>query len=393
MHDVCMYSINQSAKPCKPALMSKRLLDQLRERIRYMHYSLRTEEAYVYWVRFFIRWHGLRHPRDMGGREVERFLTHLATVRRVSASTHKQALSALLYLYKEVLDKDLPWMQDLARPVTRQRIPTVLTVAETQRLLLCMNGVTGLLAHLLYGTGLRLMEGLRLRVKDICFERNVIIVREGKGAKDRVVMLPQAVVPALRAQLQHSRSLWAADRAARRPGVELPGALHAKYPKAGETWAWHWVFPAPTLSMDPRSGVERRHHLYEQRIQRALKAAAQHAGIAKPVSVHTLRHSFATHLLQSGTDIRTVQELLGHSDVSTTMIYTHVLKVAAGGTTSPLDTWVRTDRNLPTSIEVRETPMNCYGRMSQRSRDVQYPTSPSSCPSPARGEGTFRLSR
>lgn len=341
MHTVRMYSINQSAKPCKPALMSKRLLDQLRERIRYMHYSLRTEEAYVYWVRFFIRWHGLRHPREMGAPEVEQFLTHLATVRRVSVSTHKQALSALLYLYREVLDKDLPWMQDLARPATRQRIPTVLTVAETQRLLLCMNGVTGLLAHLLYGTGLRLMEGLRLRVKDICFDRNVIIVREGKGAKDRVVMLPQAVVPSLRAQLQHSRSLWAADRAARYPGVELPGALHAKYPKAGETWAWHWVFPAPTLSTDPRSGVERRHHLYEQRIQRALKAAAHHAGIAKPVSVHTLRHSFATHLLQSGTDIRTVQELLGHSDVSTTMIYTHVLKVAAGGTASPLDAWAR----------------------------------------------------
>lgn len=235
IHTVHMYSTNQSTKPCKPALMSKRLLDQLRERIRYMHYSLRTEEAYVYWVRFFIRWHGLRHPRDMGASEVERFLTHLATERRVSASTHKQALSALLYLYKEVLDKDLPWMQDLTRPVTRQRIPTVLTVAETRRLLLCMSGVTGLLAHLLYGTGLRLMEGLRLRVKDICFERNVIVVREGKGAKDRVVMLPRAIIPALRAQLHHSRSLWAADRAAQHPGVALPDALDVKYPKAGQT--------------------------------------------------------------------------------------------------------------------------------------------------------------
>lgn len=356
MHTVYMYSINKSAKPCKPAFMSKRLLDQLRERIRYMHYSLRTEEAYVYWVRFFIRWHGLRHPQEMGAPDVERFLTHLTTVRRVSASTHKQALSALLYLYREVLDKDLPWMQDLARPATRQRIPTVLTVAETQRLLICMNGVTGLLAHLLYGTGLRLMEGLRLRVKDICFERNVIIVREGKGSKDRVVMLPQAVVPALRAQLQHSRSLWAADRAARHPGVELPGALHAKYPKAGETWAWHWVFPAPTLSMDPRSGVERRHHLYEQRIQRAMKTAAHHAGIVKPVSVHTLRHSFATHLLQSGTDIRTVQELLGHSDVSTTMIYTHVLKVAAGGTASPLDAWARPTQGAVLNFTVPGEP-------------------------------------
>lgn len=354
MNTVRMYSTNQSAKPCKPTLMSKRLLDQLRERIRYMHYSLRTEEAYVYWVRFFIRWHGLRHPRDMGAPEVERFLTHLATVRRVSASTHKQALSALLYLYKEVLDKDLPWMQDLMRPVTRQRIPTVLTVAETQRLLLYMSGVTGLLAHLLYGTGLRLMEGLRLRVKDICFERNVIIVREGKGAKDRVVMLPRAVIPALRAQLQYSRSLWAADRAAGRPGVALPNALDVKYPKAGQTWAWHWVFPAPALSVDPRSGVERRHHLYEQRIQRALRHATKQASIHKPVSVHTLRHSFATHLLQSGTDIRTVQELLGHSDVSTTMIYTHVLKVAAGGTASPLDAWVKENTNVLPVITASE---------------------------------------
>lgn len=349
----------------KPALMSQRLLDQLRERIRYMHYSLRTEQAYVYRVRFFIRWHGLKHPREMGAPEVERFLTYLATERRVSASTHKQALSALLFLYKEVLDRDLPWMQELVRPVSRHRIPTVLTVAETQRLLLGMNGVTGLFAHLLYGTGLRLMEGLRLRVKDICFERNVSIVREGKGAKDRVVMLPRAVIPALRAQLQYSRSLWAADRAARTPGVALPHALPAKYPKAGETWAWHGVFPAPTLSVDPRSGVERRHHLYEQRIQRALKIAARQAGIAKPVSVHTLRHSFATHLLQTGTDIRTVQELLGHGDVSTTMIYTHVLKVAAGGVGSPLDAWAGADLNGAPDVGVRERPATWNGYIPQ----------------------------
>ncbi|MBI4236848.1 MAG: integron integrase [Deltaproteobacteria bacterium] len=335
-----MYSANRAPKPCKTPLTSKRLLDQLRERIRYLHYSLRTEQAYVYWVRFFIRWHGVRHPRTMGALEVEQFLTHLTTERRISASTHKQALSALLFLYKDVLDQDLPWMQTLARPTTRQRIPTVLTVTETQRLLGCMSGVTGLLAHLLYGTGLRLMEGLRLRVKDICFERNVIMVRDGKGTKDRVVMLPHAIIPALRTQWQQARALWAADRAAQHPGVELPGALLAKYPKAGETWAWHWVFPASSLSIDPRSGVKRRHHLYEQRMQRALKHAAQQADLTKPVSVHTLRHSFATHLLQSGTDIRTVQELLGHSDVSTTMIYTHVLKVAAGGTTSPLDAWM-----------------------------------------------------
>jgi integron integrase len=198
--------------------------------------------------------------------------------------------------------------------------------------------VEGLLARLLYGTGMRLMEGLSLRVKDLDFDRHVLIVRDGKGSKDRVVMLPRSLEQPLREQLAVSQALWSADRATQRPGVYLPHALERKYPRAGQSWAWHWVFPSPTLAIDPRSGVERRHHLYEQRLQRALKQAVVRAGIHKPVSVHTLRHSFATHLLQAGTDIRTVQELLGHTDVSTTMIYTHVLKVAAGGTASPLDT-------------------------------------------------------
>jgi integron integrase len=255
----------------------------------------------------------------------------------VSSSTHNQALSALLFLYREVLSIDLPWMDDINRPANKRRIPSVLTRDEVAGVLAQMEGVTALLARLLYGTGMRLMEGIGLRVKDVDFDRHVIIVREAKGGKDRVVMLPRSLVAALRMQMLAARAVWETDRQAQRGGVETPHALEHKYPKVGYTWAWFWMFPSPTLSVDPRSGVERRHHLYEDRLQRAMKKAVALAGIAKPVSVHTLRHSFATHLLQAGTDIRTVQELLGHSDVSTTMIYTHVLKVAAGGTASPLD--------------------------------------------------------
>lgn len=329
-------------KPGTPPLQSTRVLDQLRERIRYLHYSLSTEQVYVYWVRFFIRWSArsgqMRHPRDMGAPDVEAFLSMLATERKVSASTHNQALSAVLFLYREVLGIALPWLDNINRPTQKRRIPSVLTKDEVAGLLAHMDGQTALLARLLYGTGMRLMEGMRLRIKDVDFDRYVIIVREAKGGKDRVVMMPHSLAPALRLQLLASRAQWEADRQAQRGGVETPHALEQKYPKVGHTWGWFWMFPSPTLSIDPRSGVERRHHLYEDRLQRSLKKAVVRAGIHKPVSVHTLRHSFATHLLQAGTDIRTVQELLGHSDVSTTMIYTHVLKVAAGGTASPLDT-------------------------------------------------------
>ena len=261
----------------------------------------------------------------------------MANERKVSASTHNQALSAVLFLYREVLGIDLPWLNNIRRPQQTKRIPSVLTKDEVAGLLAQMDGINALLARLLYGTGMRLMEGMRLRVKDVDFERHAVIVREAKGNKDRVVMLPRSLAPALRVQMLAARALWEADRQAQRGGVEVPHALDIKYPKVGSTWAWFWMFPSPTLSVDPRSGVERRHHLFEERLQRALKVAVPKAGIHKPVSVHTLRHSFATHLLQAGTDIRTVQELLGHSDVSTTMIYTHVLKVAAGGTASPLD--------------------------------------------------------
>ena len=321
----------------RPPLQSPRLLAQLRERLRYLHYSLRTEQNYVYWVRFFVHFHHLRHPRDLGKAEVEAFLTMLATERKVAVATHRQALSALLFLYKEVLGQQLPWLDEVGRPVARRRIPAVLTVAEVQRLFGFLEGESSLLARLLYGTGMRLMEGLSLRTKDIDFDRNAIVVREGKGAKDRVVMLPRTLAASLRDQLDRSRRLWEQDRAAGRAGVYLPHALESKYPRAGQSWAWHWVFPSTTLATDPRTGVERRHHLYEERLARGLRRAARMAGIDKHVTAHTLRHSFATHLLQAGTDIRTVQELLGHSDVSTTMIYTHVLKVAAGGTASPLD--------------------------------------------------------
>jgi integron integrase len=324
----------------RPPPKATRLLAQLRERLRYLHYSYRTEQSYVYWTKFFVHFHGLRHPRELGRAEVEAFLTMLATERKVSVSTHRQALSALLFLYKEVLAQELPWLQEIGCPIPNRRVPTVLTALECQRLLSVMEGEAGLLARLLYGTGMRLAEGLALRVKDIDFERRVIVVREGKGSKDRVVMLPRSLEDLLRGQLAHSRSFWEADRAAQRPGVFMPDALERKYPRAGQSWAWHWVFPSPTLSVDPQSGIERRHHLFEERLSRALKRAAATAAIQKHVTAHTLRHSFATHLLQGGTDIRTVQELLGHSDVSTTMIYTHVLKIAAGETRSPLDSLV-----------------------------------------------------
>ena len=330
-----------SATPVSYIPQSPRLLDQLREVLRYKHYSLRTEEAYLYWVKFFVRWHGrngqARHPRELGAAEVEHFLTMLTTQRKVSVSTHNQALSALLFLYREVLGVKLPWLNDVQRPTRPKRIPSVMTVTEVAALLGAMTGVELLLAKLLYGTGMRLNEGLRLRVKDVDFDQRVLVVRDGKGGKDRVVMLPQSLDVALRSQLAQARMLWEHDRKQQQPGVEVLDALATKYPGLGQRWGWFWVFPSPKLSIDPRSRIERRHHLYEERLQRAIKLACAAAQIHKSVSVHTLRHSFATHLLQTGTDIRTVQELLGHSDVSTTMIYTHVLKVAAGGTASPLD--------------------------------------------------------
>jgi integron integrase len=320
-----------------PPLRSARLLDQVRERIRYLHYSLHTEESYLHWIRAFIRFHDRRHPRELGGEQVEAFLMWLATERNVAVSTHRQALSALLFLYQKVLGLELPWMQSIGRPQRKPRLPVVLSADEVARVLTLLEGEHRLLAQLLYGTGMRITEGLQLRVKDVDFERRTLIVRCGKGGKDRALMLPAAAVPALREQLARSRVLWAADAAAGRAGVSMPDALERKYPRAGASWSWFWVFAQADHSTDPRSGVVRRHHLYDQTFQRAFKRAVHRAGIETPATPHTLRHSFATHLLQAGYDIRTVQELLGHADVSTTMIYTHVLKVGGGGVRSPLD--------------------------------------------------------
>jgi integron integrase len=259
-------------KPGTPVLQSTRLLDQVRERIRYMHYSLKTEKAYLYWARFFIRWSatqpgGMRHPRDMGVQDVEAFLSMMANERKVSASTHNQALSAVLFLYREVLNTDLPWRNNIGRPQHTKRISSGLTKDEAAGLLAQMDGISALLARLLYGTGMRLMEGIRLRVKDVDFERHAVIVREAKENKDRVVMLPRSLAPALRLQMLAARALWEADRQAQRGGVEVPHALAIKYPRVGSTWAWFWMFPSPTLSIDPRSGVERRHHFFEERLQ------------------------------------------------------------------------------------------------------------------------------
>lgn len=261
----------------------------------------------------------------------------LASERAVAPSTHTQALSALLFLYREVLGIDLPWLNEIGRPKQRERVPVVLSRGEVSRLLAAMDGEAHDLARLLCGTGMRLMEALRLRVKDVDFDRSEITVREGKGGKDRRVMLPAMLAPALVAQLERAREVWRQDRLAGVAGVWMPDALARKYPRAAESWPWFWVWPSDRLATDPQSGAVRRHHLYEQRLQRAVRRAVGEAKINKPVSVHTLRHSFATHLLEGGYDIRTVQELLGHADVSTTMIYTHVLNRGAHGVVSPLD--------------------------------------------------------
>ena len=314
-----------------------RLLDQVRDRIRLKHYSIRTEDTYVEWTRRFILFHGKRHPREMGPGEVESFLTHLAVQGRVSASTQNQAKSALLFLYKEVIGEELPWLDNIETAKRPTRLPVVLTVEEVTAILAGVDGAGGLILKLLYGTGMRILECLRLRVKDINFTKREIIVREGKGFKDRVTMLPASLTESMQAHLNRVERLHVADLAEGYGEVYLPYALERKYPKAAREWGWQYVFPSVKRSVDPRTGAVRRHHAHEQNVQRIMRRAVRAAGIAKPATPHTLRHSFATHLLEAGYDIRTVQELLGHADVSTTMIYTHVLNRGGRAVRSPLD--------------------------------------------------------
>ena len=319
------------------AAQPSKLLDRVRRRIRLKGYSIRTERAYVSWIKRYILYHKKRHPQEMGKAEIERFLSHLAIKLNVSKSTQNQAFNALLFLYREVLEEDLPAGISAYRAKKSERLPTVMTKEETLKVISAMKGIHQLMAKLLYGSGLRLMDCIRLRVEDVDFSMNQIIVRDGKGAKDRITVLPENVKAALEEHLEYVKRLHEKDLTDGYGRVYLPTALSRKYKKADSEWIWQYVFPAKTLSKDPRSGITRRHHMHPSSLQRAVKEAVNLARINKQVSCHTLRHSFATHLLQDGYDIRTIQELLGHKDLSTTMIYTHVIKQGGKAVRSPLD--------------------------------------------------------
>lgn len=325
-------TISPSVSPGNP-----KLLDRVRDVIRRKHFSFRTEQIYTDWIRRFILFHGKRHPSEMAETEVTQFLTHLAREGKVAASTQNQALSALLFLYKEVLKQEIGWLDQVERAKRPARLPVVLTKDEVHRLFQHLHGPHRLMAGLLYGSGLRLMECIRLRVKDVDFGYANIVVRDGKGAKDRITMLPINLAQALERHLQRVKVQHEEDLEAGLGKVYLPTALERKYPNADREWGWQYVFPSSRISLDPRSQTKRRHHVEEGALQSAVKNAARASGISKPATCHSLRHSFATHLLENGYDIRTVQELLGHKDVSTTMIYTHVLNKPGLGVKSPLD--------------------------------------------------------
>jgi integron integrase len=321
----------------RPASSKPRFLDDVRRRLRLEHYSRRTEEAYVGWIRRFILFNGKRHPSELGEAEVTRFLSSLAVERHVASSTQNQALSAILFLYSEVLKKDLPWLEGLVRARGPRRLPSVLTRDEVAAVLSRLSGPSRLVATLLYGAGLRLLEGLQLRIKDVDFGASQITIRGGKGNKDRVTLLPASLREDLLRQVDFARHQHQVDLARGAGWVELPAALARKYPNAGREWPWQWLFPATRHYVAAGTAQVRRHHLHESVVQREVRKAVIDAGITKTASCHTFRHSFATHLLENGYDIRTVQELLGHRDLSTTMIYTHVLNRGPAGVRSPLD--------------------------------------------------------
>jgi len=313
-----------------------KLLDRVRNSLRQRNYSYRTEQAYVGWIKRFILFHNKRHPNEMGAKEIEEYLTYLAVDKRVAPATQGQALNSILYLYKHILKRDVGAIQAL-RPRGSKHLPTVLTPEEASKILTLLDGQTQLMAKLLYGSGLRVSEVLRLRVKDVEFGQSQILVRDSKGNKDRVTMLPQSLQEPLKEHISKMKILYEADQKNNVNGVELPYALEKKYPNAGKEWAWQWVFPSGNLSKDPRTGIIRRHHRYGSSLRKRIKAAAKKAGVQKPVTPHIFRHSFATHLLENNYDIRTVQELLGHKSVKTTMIYTHVLNKGPAAVLNPLD--------------------------------------------------------
>lgn len=342
-----MNALYKDAAPKRPGLLAV-----ARERMRTRHLALRTEQAYLQWMRRYIVFHNRIHPRRLGAPAVEQFLTHLAVHRKVSAATQNQALQALLFLYRHVLAIELPWLDNVTRAGSAKRLPVVLSRDEVQALLSQLHGTPWLIANLLYGSGLRLMEALRLRVKDLALERDELIVRDGKGGKDRLTMVPAALDVPLRAHLGRLHAWYVDERRRGQPGASLPQALARKFPQGGTKWGWQYLFPSATLCRDPYAGVQVRHHLHEKVIQRAVQAAVLKAELTQPASCHTLRHCFATHLLEDGYDIRTVQELLGHSDLKTTMIYTHVLRKGAGGVRSPLD---RQDPNRAAPTLSRDT--------------------------------------
>jgi integron integrase len=308
-----------------------------RDKMRTRHFALRSEEAYLHWIRRYVRFHGMRHPRELGASDVEAYLTHLAVAAKVSASTQNQAMQSLLFLYRHVLEIDLPWLENVTRAHRPRRLPVVLSPSEVRSVLAQLDGTPWLVASFLYGSGLRLLEALRLRIKDLLVERCEVVVRDAKGARDRVTVLPASLVTPLRAHIERLRFRFEQQRDAGEPGVSLPAALAGKYSDATTRWGWQFVFPAKGLCGDAYTGQPVRHHLHERVMQRAMQLAVRKAGIVQPASCHTLRHCFATHLLESGCDIRTIQELLGHSDVKTTMMYTHVLGKGAMAVKSPLD--------------------------------------------------------